>query len=82
MVKSVGEDGFCLGKGECLGWRDLGRSARLRQKYEAIGNLRVATVEFPVRRSMRPRQKYEAMKNLRVATVGILIENVVSSSNI
>ena len=48
MVKSVGEDGFCLGKGECLGCRDLGRRARLRQEYEAIRGLRVATVEIPV----------------------------------
>ena len=54
----------------------------MRQKYEAIGNLHVATVEFPVTRSVRPRQKYEAIRDLRVATVGILVENVVSSSNL
>ena len=82
MMKSIGEDGFCLGRGEYLGWRDIGRRAHSRQGYKAIGNLRVATVEIPVRRCTRPRQEYEAIKDLRVATVGIPVKNVVSSSNI
>ena len=33
-----------VGKEKHLGSRDLGRSARCWQEYEAIGNFRVATV--------------------------------------
>ena len=38
MRKSVEEYGYCLGKEECLDWRNLEKRARSRQEYEAIGN--------------------------------------------
>ena len=81
MRKSVEEDGYCLGREECLDWRNLEKRARSRQEYEAIENQQVATVEIPVRKSVYSRQKYEAIGDLRVATVKIPVKRVVSSSN-
>ena len=38
MRKSVEEDGYCLGKEECIDWRNLEKRACSRQEYEAIVN--------------------------------------------
>ena len=82
MRRSVEEDGYCLGKEECLDWRNLEKRARSRQEYEAIGKQRVATTEILVRKYVRSWQKNGAIGNLRVVTVEIPVERVVSSSNI